>query len=312
MKLYLFVFLSTFKTLNLIAQCDIPNQNFNDFYEQEITTISSGTIFVNYPYDWNESSVYNLVPRSFHGVTFFDKYEGLDASGGIALKLQRGNREKNTEISSNKGYTRFECNRVPLKLKGRYKFSGTDIISAPDLNVGPDTLQVTLKVSTVADTLTTLELNTALSFTGNYKTIKISKSTSTFKDFEIDLSEFSEVPNDYISIHLIMKSGLTSPSVNFSTAVIDDLELIYDDLSIGENRMNTNPLEVYPSLTHDIVYVKSEIKITKIEVYNIAGRLLKMNKNESEINLSDLSTGMYIMKISSNKNQFYTRKIIKN
>jgi len=200
---------------------------------------------------------------------------------------------------------------VPIALKGRYKFSGTDIVSAPDLAVGSDTLQIAIKLSTVADTLTTLELNTSLSFTGNYKSIKISKSTATFQDFEIDLSQFSEISIDYISIHLIMKSGITSSSVNFATAVIDDLELVYDTLSVEISSMNTNPLEVYPSVTPDIVYVKSDIEITKIEVYNTLGRLLKMNENESQIDLFNLPKGMYILNIENKDKQSYTRKVIK-
>jgi len=311
MKQYLIVLLSICKTIGLIAQCTIPNQNFDNFYKQEISTLSEGTVFVDYPYDWTESSVFNAIPRNFHGVTFFNKYEGADASGGIALELQRGNREKSTVVSTNKGYTRFECNRVPSAFKGRYKFSGTDIISAPDLSVGPDTLEITIKLSSVSDTLTDYELNTSISFSGNYKTIKISKSTSTFQDFEIDLAEFSEISIDYISIHLIMKTGITSPSLNFATAVIDDLELIYDALSIEGNSKNTGLLEVYPNVTTDIAYVKSDTEITKIEVYNTLGSLLMMNENESKINLSNLPKGIYVLNIENIDEESYTREIIK-
>ncbi|CAL2105671.1 putative Por_Secre_tail domain-containing protein [Tenacibaculum sp. 190524A02b] len=308
MKLILFLGIPFFLLWSPIrGQCTIPNRNFNSFYKKEITDIAGSTFSIDLPTDWTESFLFNLVPRRFHGIGFFDKYEGTDAVENVALTLKRGDRLKSTVLSANKGFTRFKCNSIPKKLTGFYKFKGTDIVGKPD------TLKIVVKFSTKADTLTKSELNGKLNFIRNSKSITITKSTESFMPFEIDFSDFSELPIEYISIHLIMLTGYASPPDNFATAVIDNLKLVYESLGTSVPKVSKKDLVVYPNPTENKVHIKSKNqKKWTYEVYNIYGKMVLKGLHTSTISLGNLSQGMYVLAIKTPQKAIIYKRIIKN
>lgn len=90
-----------------------------------------------------------------------------------------------------------------------------------------------------------------------------------------------------------------------------DVERIYNDryfsLSTDDFTANENKIIVYPTSTPDKVFFSQPIN--SVEVYNLAGRKLYSEKSDSinHIDLSDLSTGFYLLKINNKQ----TEKIIK-
>ncbi|UFH31479.1 T9SS type A sorting domain-containing protein [Chryseobacterium sp. C-71] len=142
------------------------------------------------------------------------------------------------------------------------------------------------------------------------QSIKIKNGGQNFPStFQI----FDNVPFQYlccdaedipIATSNINQQGYTSATVDSSCPVTL--------LSIAETSDKSEQISFYPNPVKDILYFKSKEKIVKVEIYDVAGRILKsQNINGSSINVSELSKGKYIIKIYK-KNRFITEKFIKN
>lgn len=59
-------------------------------------------------------------------------------------------------------------------------------------------------------------------------------------------------------------------------------------------------LSVYPTLAKDIVNIKTNDKIEKVQLFDISGKLISTTKSNS-INVSSLSSGVYIINIKTDK-----------
>ncbi|WP_313377015.1 S8 family peptidase [Chishuiella sp.] len=68
-------------------------------------------------------------------------------------------------------------------------------------------------------------------------------------------------------------------------------------------------LIVYPTLAKDIVNIKTDNTIEKVQLYDISGKLISTTKSNS-INVSSLSSGVYIINIKTDK-EVVSKKIIK-
>lgn len=69
---------------------------------------------------------------------------------------------------------------------------------------------------------------------------------------------------------------------------------------------------IYPNPTSDILNIQTEQKISKIEILDTSGKLLKSNSGSGKtINVSNLSKGIYLIKIYADKN-IINSKFIKN
>lgn len=56
---------------------------------------------------------------------------------------------------------------------------------------------------------------------------------------------------------------------------------------------------VYPTFTNDKIYIKSNTLIDEVHVYNLQGALIKHGKSMQEVDLSGLSSGIYLLKVST-------------
>lgn len=83
---------------------------------------------------------------------------------------------------------------------------------------------------------------------------------------------------------------------------------------IAENQSNIN-LKIFPNPATDIVHIRSESskEIQKVEVYSIQGKLIKsienINSNLIQMDVSEVNSGIYLVKIESN-NQFAIQRLI--
>ncbi len=74
----------------------------------------------------------------------------------------------------------------------------------------------------------------------------------------------------------------------------------------------TKSLSIYPNPASDIVKVNSEENINYIEILNISGQIVSfenVNTNNAEINISNLSSGVYFIKVYT-ANDVTTQKLI--
>lgn len=69
---------------------------------------------------------------------------------------------------------------------------------------------------------------------------------------------------------------------------------------------------LYPPVIEDVLNIKSEAQMTSLQVYSMNGTLImSMNNPPEQINMSDLSEGVYIINIQLNNNILFVGKILK-
>ena len=74
--------------------------------------------------------------------------------------------------------------------------------------------------------------------------------------------------------------------------------------------IDTNSIVVYPNPVENILYIKGNSETYNIEVYSLLGQLVTTAANVSEIDISFINDGIYLIKIST-INSTITKQIIK-
>jgi hypothetical protein len=90
---------------------------------------------------------------------------------------------------------------------------------------------------------------------------------------------------------------------------IDDVSLKYNGATLGVENVNLHTLKLYPNPTSDVVFVKGVENINSIKVYSILGALEKEVFNTNQIDVSEFSSGIHLIKVDNGT--VFTRKIIK-
>jgi hypothetical protein len=85
--------------------------------------------------------------------------------------------------------------------------------------------------------------------------------------------------------------------------------IIESSLSTEDNTKNI--VKVYPNPVKDKLYIQGLLKPTKISVYNVLGKLVLSKITLSEINVNNLQSGIYIIKVKEEQKEILL-KFIKN
>ncbi len=82
--------------------------------------------------------------------------------------------------------------------------------------------------------------------------------------------------------------------------------------TLGLNQISKNEVALYPNPVHHELNIKvpDEVTIEQIDVFSVIGQLIKSENGASMINLSDLTNGMYLVKIHTSQG-VVEKKIIK-
>ncbi|MPT32134.1 MAG: T9SS type A sorting domain-containing protein [Chryseobacterium sp.] len=91
------------------------------------------------------------------------------------------------------------------------------------------------------------------------------------------------------------------------TGQLDNVILESNSLSVDD--IQNKKFQVYPNPTKDYINHSKDYK--KLEVISVDGRVLMTNSNNSKINLSDLSAGIYIIRVYNLDDSIRTFKVIK-
>lgn len=75
--------------------------------------------------------------------------------------------------------------------------------------------------------------------------------------------------------------------------------------------INDKKIQVYPNPVKDILNINTSVSIKSVEIFSLSGVKVK-ESNSSKVDLSKLPTGNYIVKITDEKGNINTQKIIKN
>lgn len=127
------------------------------------------------------------------------------------------------------------------------------------------------------------------------------------------------------TINNLFKIGATPSTSSWLTlnAAIDDLKifdvaltdvqvssLFNGTLATSESSKTENHIYIYPNPAKDVVFVKSEKQITKIELYDYSGKKLKESTSK-EMNISSLPRGNYLIKITDKEGNTQTKNLVK-
>lgn len=119
----------------------------------------------------------------------------------------------------------------------------------------------------------------------------------------------------YLYDKLLKKyTDLTAGAYVFDAkAIIDDsrFEIVYKESFLGTSDIAKSDIEIYN--TNDSFVVKSKQKINKVELYDIAGRLLYVvDKEAHEVKVShlDINHGVYVLKVYQ-QSKAISKKVIK-
>jgi hypothetical protein len=82
-------------------------------------------------------------------------------------------------------------------------------------------------------------------------------------------------------------------------------------IGIVDQEKVSDEIIVYPNPARDFLEIRSALVISKIEIYDADGRIVRSCSGNTEINISELHNGVYFLKISSGQG-FVTKKIIKS
>lgn len=114
--------------------------------------------------------------------------------------------------------------------------------------------------------------------------------------------------SDGTSTYVIMIEGYNNTAAgNFQLAIS------CETIILGTIDHQTNNIALYPNPVQNVLQISSKVEMTQADVYSISGAMVlskNLAGNTSEIDFSELTTGVYFIKIAS-ENSVETFKIIK-
>lgn len=152
----------------------------------------------------------------------------------------------------------------------------------------------------------------------NSKGFEIMRKTTG--DFEkINFVETKALNNNSQAILNYLFTDLNLPkekAVYYKLKLVDvDGKNSYSQIQVINNANNKQPLLIYPNPSKgsvQIIIPSAITGLTSVQVINSTGGLVKVVKNSADkyINIDGLQKGVYIIKISSPDNTFYSEKLI--
>ena len=122
----------------------------------------------------------------------------------------------------------------------------------------------------------------------------------------------------------IFKLGIGVGNEYLFNGAIDDLKIynvaltdtqvtsLYTNNTLSSQDFNQNNLEVslYPNPVKDILNIVTETELQSVEIYNLQGQKVKTSTTK-QTNVSDLASGIYMVRIQDENNGVATKKIVK-
>jgi hypothetical protein len=139
--------------------------------------------------------------------------------------------------------------------------------------------------------------------------------------FSSGVKTFNTVNNSNLFKIGLTEGGLT----NYFNGAVDDLKIynyvlseaditsLYNNNTLSSQDFSQNNLEVklYPNPANDILNIETTLELKSIEIFNIQGQKV-LESNQKQINVSNLSNGMYMVKIQDLESNLVTKKVIIN
>ena len=113
-----------------------------------------------------------------------------------------------------------------------------------------------------------------------------------------------------VRIKFSKSGGTTAEPTNLQELMyIDDVSLKYNGATLGVSDQDIMSFSIYPNPATDLISISGVDNIKSIKVYSILGSLEKEVFNTNQIDISELSSGIHLIKVDNGT--VFTRKIIK-
>ena len=114
-------------------------------------------------------------------------------------------------------------------------------------------------------------------------------------------------PNYFIYLLFLLVCGFIHGQ-EVRSVTVKFTDTCQQQLSISEN--SHSPLKIYPNPTSDHLYIQTNEIVNTCELVDSHGRILLVSSTKKDyIDLSMISSGMYILRIKTNRHT-HTHKII--
>jgi hypothetical protein len=138
--------------------------------------------------------------------------------------------------------------------------------------------------------------------------------TETWVKVEIPMTYFTNLGFNDAAFFQWKMGPLNNSIENAGFAYIDNILLTENPATLSNNSFSKAEFKAYPNPTQDVWNIRTSENIQTVQIYNITGRLVKevnVNASEAVINTNELSSGVYLAKISNEFDQTRTIKLIK-
>jgi hypothetical protein len=119
-------------------------------------------------------------------------------------------------------------------------------------------------------------------------------------------SKFGKISLDKFFIY---SKALTKKEIN---VIKDQHERVFTlPLAVADfNSQNNLEVSLYPNPVRDILNIETDTEIKSVDIYNLQGQKIKTALSK-QVNVSDLSAGIYMVRIEDTNNAVETKRIVK-
>ena len=115
----------------------------------------------------------------------------------------------------------------------------------------------------------------------------------------------------YLLLNIAMGGNGGAIDSNFSqSSMVIDYVRVYQNTTASTEDVFANKFSVYPNPSSDVLNIRTDEPIEKVELYNTIGQLI-VAKKTTNINISSINIGVYILKIYSG-NRIVIKKVMIN
>lgn len=220
------------------------------------------------------------------------------------------------------GYTQFDVNQVSF---------GVESIANPSANFAVDVIIYSQTGGAFpAGTRTevaSVSVPMVLADSGTIKTVSIDASVVAPAQMIVAVSIPNETAN---SVQFFLGSnsngqtappyilsngcGITTPQTMASIG-FPDVHIIMDvtGIALSINEFEVSKVSISPNPTSDFVNIELHPSntVNAVEIYSVTGQLVQKVENQSRINIANLNTGIYMMKVITT-NGTASKKLVKN
>ena len=145
-------------------------------------------------------------------------------------------------------------------------------------------------------------------FWGNFDIVDINEKGTNLYEFSYNYADWGQ----FYTLFAYNQYGIVAGDTIFTTSLIDDSEILTYIDSVHKQITSIDEVtggNIRLAVKHNILVIENPANSQlQSEIYSLDGTLVKKNYSSNTIDLSDLSNGIYVAKIISDKNTI-TQKI---